>query len=97
MFEKVKANVAKGHYFKYEFQIKNDLSKLRKKVSLCRRSTAKSSALAKRKKSEMSDTERASFLQAKLYQKAKQERDYSTIIAKVNVNASSRDKMLLGR
>lgn len=72
--EKVKAGGAKGHYYKYSFKeyrpdklIVMDQNKV---------GAEEQGELFKRRRGEIPDAERVSILQEKLYQKAKQEREY---------------------
>jgi group II intron reverse transcriptase/maturase len=72
--EKVKAGVAKGHYYK---QVSKNVKRTKLIVMNQERVDAEGQGeLFKRRRSEIPDAERVQTLQEKLYQKAKQERGY---------------------
>ena len=71
---KVKPEGAKGHYYKSVFQSINQTElKVKDQKSV---GAPEQGELFKRRRSEIPDAERVSALQEKLYQKAKQEREY---------------------
>lgn len=73
--EKVKTWLAKGRYYKTKFTKMERQSELRNKYQQIDEAKTEPE-LFKRKKKEMPDAERVLSLQSKLYQKAKQEREY---------------------